>query len=442
MNILLSTYNFFPYNWGGSEVYVSGLVKHLQAEGHSVKLIAAVPDLAFEQYGLRWTGEQLKVCHYQYEGIEVYGVQHDLSTTDIYAKYRLEWEKDWIAFFDFLQHEIEWTPVLMHLHGFTAVIGLSLIRAFRHSFPYAPIHASYHTPISCPKGTLLRWEKEECSIRANSHDCSACTLQAKTKWPKPLVQCGMRFLPAQDWSALPTVLRWKALNRVALASFQALNEMVDYWWVFSDQIQKLLIQQGVEPGRINMGRHGIDPGYVQKDNSNRTEPSLIFAFVGRFKHIKGFHTLLQAWEQLPSRPDRQLWLIGDNQEADAEIQGLLTKIQQRNDVFYLGKQEPNALARIYTQVHALIIPSEWVEIGPLVFHEAVASGANVIASSIGGTGELAQYYSGVSQLFPMGDTRALSQAIGNYTYRAVETQVETAATHYTKVAAWYTAKQA
>lgn len=440
MNIFLATYNFYPHNWGGSEVYVEGLAQYLQTQGHSIKLIAAVPDPAFMEHGLYWSGAALRVCQYTYNSLEIFGVQHPLDTADIYQKYRPEWEKDWLDFFAHLEQVAHWKPALLHLHGFTAIIGLGLLRAFRKSFGAAPIYASYHTPLSCPKGTLLRWEQSECFIRANARDCSACSWQAKTGWPPLLAQIGTALLSSKDQPALPTALRWKALTNYAVQAFEDLSQLVDQWWVFSEQIQRVLLAQGVAEQQIRIGRHGIAAAYSSRavNPTTRSSTPLIFAYVGRFKRIKGLHTLLQAWLNLPSNPSRQLWLIGD-EDAAVEIQPLLAQARQREDVQISGPQPTQVLADLYSRIHALIVPSEWVEIGPLVVHEAVACGANIIASDRGGTRELAQHYAPVSQAFPMGDVASLQACILNFRYQPQNLNVLTQAEHYAQIVDWYPA---
>jgi hypothetical protein len=62
----------------------------------------------------------------------------------------------------------------------------------------------------------------------------------------------------------------------------------------------------------------------------------------------------------------------------------------------------------------VIIPSEWVETGPLVFHEAVTCGCDIITSDIGGQKELAELYKGKSYLFKMGDKVSLKNVITGY----------------------------
>lgn len=439
--ILLATYNFYPYNWGGTEVYVEGLAQYLQTQSYSVKLIAAVPDQAFVDHPLYWTGAALRVCHYIYNGLEIFGVQHPLNTSDIYQKYRPEWEKDWLDFFNYLHRETHWTPQLLHLHGFTAIIGLGLLRGFRQ-FCQAPIYASYHTPLSCPKGTLLRWEQRECFIRANVRDCSACSWQAKTGRSPLLAQLSTALLPTKDQPSLPTSLRWKALTNLAVQAFEGLSEMVDQWWVFSEQIQQVLLAQGVAEQQICVGRHSIAAVYTSHKTSSitRNDSPLIFAYVGRFKRIKGVHTLLRAWLSLPPDPSRQLWLIGD-EEADIEIQPLLNRMRQREDIQIFSPQPANVLVDLYSRVHVLIVPSECLEIGPLVIHEAVACGANVIGSALGGIKELSTYYPpGTIQLFPVGDVQALCHLLNEYQYTPFNCKVETQAEHYTKVYNWYFAK--
>lgn len=438
-NYLLATYDFYPYSWGGSEVYVEGLARYLQHQGASIRIISATTEQAFFEHGIHWQGSILRICRYSYQGLIVYGCLHPLSTQDIYSKYQPSWEADWVSFFNFLQHNEKWEPSLLHLHGFTAIIGLALVKAFRHKFLTLPIHASYHTPISCPKGTLLYFEKSECDIKANVKTCTACTWQAKTGWPQSFANF-MAFIlpPKNNFEQLPTALKWKGLIQEAIESFQELIGFVDQWWVFSQQIYHGLLAQGVAENKIAIKQHGVSSLFTSSLKPDRLKRPYLFAFVGRFKKIKGLLTLLQAWEKLPQNSDRILWLIGDEKEAEPEIKELLFKLlKTRKDVVLLGKKTPKELVDIYEKIHALVIPSEWVEIGPLVFHESIACGANVIASDIGGNKELAEYYGAGCHLFRTKDSLDLCKKILAFEYQKLSHEVTTDEEHLQQISMLY-----
>ncbi|MEJ7587807.1 MAG: hypothetical protein WKI04_09640 [Ferruginibacter sp.] len=47
LKVLIATYSYYPYNWGGTEVYISGLVSFLKEQGHFVAIIAGMPPAAY-----------------------------------------------------------------------------------------------------------------------------------------------------------------------------------------------------------------------------------------------------------------------------------------------------------------------------------------------------------------------------------------------------------
>lgn len=437
--VLLATYNFYPYHWGGSEVYVASLYSYLITQKKEVRIIAAVDIEAINTHGIYWQGEYLKICTYMFQEYFVYGANHEVSTSDIYTKYRSEWQKDWENFFNYIGYSNGFYPNLLHLNGFTAVIGLALIKAYKNIFYNSNIYASYHTPISCPKGTLMKWDKDECEIKASSSICTACTWNAKTHWLPVLSQLSTAFLPKSLPDYFPVRYRWKALINYSINSFQELTRYIDHWWVFSDQIKMVLKQQGVKESSITLGRHGINSIYDNlPSHLLRSTTLFIFAFVGRFKKIKGLATLLKAWQEIPESDKKQLWLIGDKSDADQEINDILeTLLSNRKDVFYLGKKTQEELVNIYKTIHVLVIPSETLEIGPLVFHEAIACGANIITSDIGGGKELAKFYSKGCYLFKVKDSSSLKEVIDTFSYKEISHDTLSQESHFQMVSKMY-----
>ncbi|RZL45779.1 MAG: glycosyltransferase [Pedobacter sp.] len=153
---------------------------------------------------------------------------------------------------------------------------------------------------------------------------------------------------------------------------------------------------------------------------------------------KGFHTLLKAWLRLAQSGDRILWITGYPISEDKKTLALIQKTTARTDIVWLGTVDQQAIAKIYRAVNTVIIPSEVYEIGPLVFHEAIASGCKVISSDIGGCKELAAYYAERSVTFKAGNDEDLSIKIINPdTNKAILSQKEVLnfETHFKRVIA-------
>ncbi|HRD43196.1 MAG TPA: glycosyltransferase, partial [Ferruginibacter sp.] len=126
-------------------------------------------------------------------------------------------------------------------------------------------------------------------------------------------------------------------------------------------------------------------------------------------------------------------IAGQNQIGEQAIENLLQQFSQRQDVEMVGTLSQQELAMLMKRVHCTIIPSEWIEIGPLVFHEAIAAGSDVIASDIGGCKELSEKYFKKSKSFNVGNSASLKKTIENFTYSSAKMQTTTQLDNYNAV---------
>jgi glycosyltransferase involved in cell wall biosynthesis len=111
----------------------------------------------------------------------------------------------------------------------------------------------------------------------------------------------------------------------------------------------------------------------------------------------------------------RLLVVGTGEEAE----GLQTFCRERgldSYVTFLGHVENQRIPAIYRQIDVLIVPSVWPENSPVTITEAMASGVPVIASDVGGIGELVE--DGVTgYLVPLRDSLAIAERIGRFLTR-------------------------
>lgn len=436
--ILLATYNYFPYRWGGSEIYVHGLAKHLLKAGWEVRVLAAAPPEALKEHGLAFERPGFRATCYVHEGVEVLGVDLEVNRLDIYACRRKEWTPHWRACLqEVLGGEFFKALDLLHLHAHTPLIGGNLVEAVRGLAPRVRVLFSYHTPVSCPKGTLYFFNRERCTHRPERRLCTACFLHNRVGLAEGLARLAAFAWPPFRHPALPTLLQQSGLVQASIEGFRALADEIDGWMVFSEQIRRTLERLDIPPERIFLQRHGIHDFYAEPLKDRRRPDEQVFVYLGRFNRVKGVHTLLQAWLQLEEKPGRRLRLLGTPQEGETHLEPLLQAAARRSDVEFLGTRPPEEIRHLLHQAHSVVVPSEWVEIGPLVIHEGLACGANVIASDIGGNAELCRHYGTGCQTFPPGDVNALRRCIEAFQYRPVRPRVRTQSEHYARLLEHY-----
>lgn len=419
MNILIATYNYYPYNWGGTEVYVKGLADFLKTSGNLVYIIAGMPSVAFEQHQIFFDDNGLKAIQYNFESIPIIGVklkEQNLSTIILYEKYKKSWSISWTELLKKLPVN-HWD--IIHLHAHSPLINTALIQGAKKYSPSAKVVFSYHTAISCPKNKLLMGNDfTECNVRPEVNICSACILSEKANIPLAFLKHLTPLFPKIRNENFPTFIRLKYLISIFISSFKLLDKYVDQWHVFSKQVHNILLVNNIEYSKIKLLVHGVKEIFFSSEDFKISKNSAltIFLYAGRFEKIKGFYTLLKAWKSLKNSSDKQLWLVGEFQGETSDSANKKTAFSNRSDIKWFGKKSQDELASIMKQVHCTIIPSEVVEIGPLIFHEAIAAGSDVIASDVGGCRELALQYKSKSRMFETENAHSLKEKIIEFKY--------------------------
>ncbi len=137
--------------------------------------------------------------------------------------------------------------------------------------------------------------------------------------------------------------------------------------------------------------HGVDEpieknlGPASDTNAPR---KICFAYVGRFVPEKGIPILLEAAGQLNSEAYQfEVRLIGDGPERPA-FESIIAKDHLQGRVRITGYLEGAALAHALHDVRVVVTPSVWEETAGLAAIEHMMRGKLVIASDIGGLGEI------------------------------------------------------
>jgi alpha-maltose-1-phosphate synthase len=159
-------------------------------------------------------------------------------------------------------------------------------------------------------------------------------------------------------------------------------------------------QYAPDRGRGVLDRLGIDPG----------RPSVVF--VGRVTRQKGLQVLLRAAAMV--RPQAQIVLCAgqaDTPELEAEVGGLVEELRAtRSGVIWLsGMLTKSEVIQILSHATVFVCPSLYEPLG-IVNLEAMACGAAVVASAVGGIPEVVADGS-TGLLVPPGDAAALAAAI-------------------------------
>jgi glycosyltransferase involved in cell wall biosynthesis len=395
-------------------VYTRALARHLVGQGHEVIIIAGSDGIPTVSHNTAMNNAHMRIDEYEHDGIDVYTVNLKTQTAeDIYA-----WENDnWTRLFAIFLEAIGWDNAdQLLMNGVSTVSGISLLKAFLVNNPGGRCVVFVHTPFLCPKGDMIhRKHDTRCMVKLEPGVCGPCMFTEYSNKPY-----ATSFLLYNLTAALPPIsskpaFRLKKLLKLRFSALQWMNENIHNWVFFSNDMQNFLLQQPFAlPQKAVMVRHGIDTSIFFQREKQRPAAPISFLYAGRFEAIKGVQLLCDAWLQLKEdAAARQLYIAGDwkTQSLGMEIH---EKLRRRKDVTFLENIPQAQLPELYNEVHCLIIPSLWVETGPMVFHEAIACGCDVITSDRGGQAELGNLYKERSVQFKSGDAASLLSAIENY----------------------------
>jgi glycosyltransferase involved in cell wall biosynthesis len=106
-------------------------------------------------------------------------------------------------------------------------------------------------------------------------------------------------------------------------------------------------------------------------------------FVGEMRHLKGVDVLLHAMAHLHQNRAVTLTLVGDGEEL-SDFKALAEELKLGDAVRFVGRQN---IATALTMGKLLVLPSR-NESFPYVVLETLAAGVPVIASNVGGIGEV------------------------------------------------------
>ncbi len=378
MRVLHVPFSFYPDPAGGTEVYVNTLAVEQRAMGCDAAIAApGVANSRYEHHGI---------------GVWRFAVSTKVSLRALYG------EGDQRAAEAFARVLDEFDPEVVHLHAFTGAVSVLLAdQAVQRGIPIA---LNYHTPtVSCSRGTLLRWGSVVCGGDLNNSPCVACALHRHglsrqlAKLISLMPETGSRMLGRAGLSGgLWTALRMPELIDLRIQSFRRLMQTVDRVIALCDWTRALLVQNGVPETKITLCRQGISwsPDVDWEAPVNKViQLPLRAAFLGRLDRTKGAHVIVQALKADPALPVT-LDLFGVTQgeagnQYATEIADLIANDSRIRMLPPLPSVDVISRLREYD---LLVVPSQWLETGPLVVLEAFAARIPVVGSNLGGIAEL------------------------------------------------------
>ncbi|GAG59657.1 unnamed protein product, partial [marine sediment metagenome] len=175
-------------------------------------------------------------------------------------------------------------------------------------------------------------------------------------------------------------------------------------------------KSGCNKERIILHRMGINLGIFKfSERRIQSNESIKILTVGRLVEKKGHKYAIKAIAKIVKRYKNIEYIIAGDGSLRKELENLVSELEIKNYVEFLGVVEQNEVLKLYRQAHIFVLPSITASNGdqegiPIVLMEAQATGLPVIST----------YHSGIPEvivdgesgfLVPEKDIDALTQKI-------------------------------
>jgi glycosyltransferase involved in cell wall biosynthesis len=283
----------------------------------------------------------------------------------------------------------EFHPDVVHLHSFSDRCGLSHARAAKAAG--VRLVVTVHAPgFSCIKGNLIDASGVICDGVLRERRCTRCRLHngGLPRWLAGAVALQLGWpLSSESPGAMAHVLTARQLTAAFHQAWLELTELADAIHVLAAWSRDVLLRQGIPAKKIHLIRTAGPPPLPPRQRRPMEDGVLRLVYWGRCHPVKGLHLVIEAILALPFEAPVQLHVYGPYWDS-AYGQKLLRRIGGDPRFCLHGCVPKDQLLPRLQFYDLAVVPSTWLETGPLTVLEAFATGLPVAGSDLGGIKEL------------------------------------------------------
>lgn len=414
MRILLATHAFLPRSVAGVEVYTARLAHALQDQGHVVRVLTATHDLAASPHSVRQAIvgglNVVEIVNPQLDG--TLAGTYDVPAIDrAIAKVVTEFRPDCVH----AQHLLNLSTGIF---GAAREVGSAFVLTLHDYW------------LSCPRDGLRITAQGSRCVDEDPGACASCL--AASPYLVPPLQRGV----VRAARALGVGRGLHALHDRAPLLARATADLARRLWPVRGEDLAMALQRRAAHLRERAGEADaiLAPTRFARDRAvewgiaaervrvcplgavegpTRPRPARLrrrLGYLGTLAPHKGVHVLIEALRGLPER-EVTLDIVGNPAVDPAYSRRLRELAGEDPRIRFRGPIAEGEQGRLWSSLDVLVLPSLWWENSPLVVLEALAAGVPVVASRIGGVGEILPEAAGV--LVPSGDAEALRAALAD-----------------------------
>lgn len=404
--VLLSASRFFPYTFGGGEVYIASVAAELKRRKWNVKIVTlGNPQESKTPYSIE---------RYEHNGTPVSALCFHKDTLTELEKY------SGISHHHraFLRAEIgQFSPDIIHVNGLSLP---SLTIAKETNIP--AVMTVHHSGVVCPAGDLVRPDNSLCAFAESPEVCIPCTsLLREPKWytggifgriPRMIYSAiGKRTENTRDLPFALRVVRYPWLVEQEISYTKKMWDLAAAVIVPSQAIKNLLLRNSIDERKIVVLPHGVSVAKTGKRATKKRGKILKIGYVGQIAHHKGLHLIFEALQSISRSNEYEFHIFGNARTTEEQryfsaIKERFSSVSFRHHGFVPHEKIQTA----YEQVDIVVVPSLAYEAFCLVVHEAFACSTPVIVARSGAMPELVDHGKN-GLIVERNDPRSLSDAI-------------------------------
>ncbi len=391
--VLHLTVAYVPWVIGGKEIYAQSLIRELHLLDWQNHVLFHQNSHILEPLGM-----------HDFEQAIVHVIQ-SLPQPERADYYNLELPTP--GFKEAL-HQIK--PDIVHFHDFSIAANRTHIEVIKQAG--IPIVMTQHSPgQSCLQRELLYGGTTVCDGEIQINRCTECRLlvqgiPAVARKPLSLVS-----LPVLGNSKLSRALSAREMTRHYYHAWHSMISQIDAMHVLSRWQMEVMKRNRVPAEKLAHISTGLPltPRELPHRQSRKTSDPLRIIMLGRCDDVKGQEVLIDAVKLLPDDAPIEVSFFGPYWDSPYG-QRCLQKITGDRRFKAPRQLSHSVITQHMLASDIMVVPSNWLETGPLVVLEAFSAKLPVIGSNRGGIAELVKDgHTGL--LFETGNSHELSRLL-------------------------------
>lgn len=318
----------------------------------------------------------------------------------------------------FSQYLLKQKPDIIHFHEIAGTNGIGIAHFEAAKATGAKIVFTMHLAgNTCRTGSLVYAGKSVCNGVIDIKRCSYCSLVQKTG--NPYMSRFINLVSAPFFSRKVNPIEWQNAMGTALSypfqiqklqeNFQQVVRLADFLVPITRWYRDMLLLNGVPEKKLQLVEQGLPFEPVRSvEKKVDTSLPLKLIFLGRVDPLKGIDMLIDVVKQF-DKETVTLDIYGDGPDKDF-VQQCKNIASESSNISWKGRLSQEAVVGTMARYDALVLPSMFSEMSPLVIQEAFSAGIPVIGSDVYGIAE--QVRNGVNGLlFKFGDRNSLKAVL-------------------------------